>query len=135
MREIERIGCFSLHPVGEFERLNAGFQHRRMLTLLGMGGLGKTRLSLQVGGELLEQYPDGVWLVELASVTDPQMTVQAAATAVGLRSMGSQPIGEVLRDYLHDRKALLVLDNCEHLIAACAALAQDLLQACQRLKI
>jgi predicted ATPase/class 3 adenylate cyclase len=109
-------------------------QHR-LVTLTGSGGVGKTRLSLAAAEKLLGDYPDGTWLVALAPVTDLQLVVLAVATALGLRSISSQPIGDILLDYLRTRQALLILDNCEHLIAACATLAHDLLQACQGLKI
>jgi predicted ATPase len=107
----------------------------RLVTLTGSGGVGKTRLTLRIAETLLSDYPDGAWLVELAPVTDPQMVIQATAAALGLRSMGSQPIDDILKDYLHGRRALLILDNCEHLIVSCAVLAQELLQACPGVKI
>ncbi|MGD0006741.1 MAG: AAA family ATPase, partial [Anaerolineaceae bacterium] len=106
-----------------------------LVTLTGSGGVGKTRLSLQAAAELVEQFADGVWLVELAPVVDPTQVTQALASVLGLKTGGGEPLHEVLLDYLHGKQALLVLDNCEHLIEACASLANDLLQTCRRLKI
>ena len=106
-----------------------------LVTLTGSGGVGKTRLSLQAAQELVDQFADGVWLVELAAVTDPGMVTQAVGSALELKSIGSQPIHEILLEYLHNRQVLLVIDNCEHLIEACAALADDLLRVCPKVKI
>jgi predicted ATPase len=106
-----------------------------LVTLTGSGGVGKTRLSLQAAAGLLEQFADGVWLVELALEVDPARVTQAVASALGLKNGGGEPIHEVLLDYLQGKQVLLILDNCEHLIEACASLANDLLQACLGLKI
>jgi predicted ATPase/class 3 adenylate cyclase len=106
-----------------------------LVTLTGSGGVGKTRLSLQAAAELVEQFADGVWLVELAPVVDPTQVTQAVASVLGLKTGGGEPVHEILLDYLHGKQALLVLDNCEHLIEACASLANDLLKDCWRVKI
>jgi predicted ATPase/class 3 adenylate cyclase len=106
-----------------------------LVTLTGSGGVGKTRLSLQVARELLDEFPDGVWLVELAPVTDPGLVVQAVAATLGLRTMTSQSLHEILLEYLQNRQVLLVIDNCEHLIANCAVLVDELLRACSKIKI
>ncbi|MGB8645346.1 MAG: tetratricopeptide repeat protein [Anaerolineae bacterium] len=105
-----------------------------LLTLTGPGGTGKTRLALQLAAEDLESFPDGVWLVELAPVADPLLVTQAVAEVLGLPPGGRQ-VQEVLGDFLRPKKLLLVLDNCEHLIEECAALASKLLRACPHLKI
>ncbi|HET9589239.1 MAG TPA: tetratricopeptide repeat protein [Anaerolineales bacterium] len=102
----------------------------RLVTLTGPGGTGKTRLALQVGAELLELFPDGVWLVELASLSDPALVPQSVASVLGIREAAGRPILTVLTDYLRSRELLLILDNCEHLLAACAQLVATLLQAC-----
>ncbi|HSC98638.1 MAG TPA: adenylate/guanylate cyclase domain-containing protein [Casimicrobiaceae bacterium] len=107
----------------------------RLVTLFGAGGLGKTRLSLQVGAELLERYPDGAWFVELAPLNDPRLVPQAVAGALGLREEPGRPVMEALVRFVADRTLLVILDNCEHLIAACAALAQSLLATGCRLSI
>src|SRR5579884_1088216 len=106
-----------------------------LVTLIGTGGCGKTRLALQVAAEVLEQYPQGVWLVELAALSDPNLLVQTIATSLGLRESPGQPLLQTLRDYLQSRTLLLVLDNCEHLIQACADLIATLLQACPHLSL
>jgi non-specific serine/threonine protein kinase len=107
----------------------------RLVTLTGEGGSGKTRLALAVADELLEEYPDGVWLVELAALSDPTLVVQAVAQALGVREEPGRPLLATLSDYLREKALLLLLDNCEHLVAACAELASGLLRACSKLSI
>ena len=107
----------------------------RLLTLTGPGGTGKTRLSLQVAAELLPEYPDGAWLVELAPLADPAYLAPALAAVFGVREQAGQLLLQVVIDYLRAKRLLLILDNCEHLIDACARLADDLLHACPGLKI
>jgi non-specific serine/threonine protein kinase len=111
-----------------------------LVTLIGVGGCGKTRLALQVAADLLEGYPDGIWLVELAAVGaiasgDTPLVLQAVATALNLREESGRSLMETLIDTLASRRLLLVLDNCEHLVAACAELAAVLLRRCPRLQI
>ncbi len=107
----------------------------RLLTLLGSGGAGKTRLSLQVAADVLEKFADGVWRVELAALSDPALVPQAIASALSVREEQSRTILNTLTDDLKNKNLLLVLDNCEHLIEACAKLADTLLHACPNLKI
>jgi predicted ATPase/class 3 adenylate cyclase/Tfp pilus assembly protein PilF len=107
----------------------------RLLTLTGAGGCGKTRLALQVASELLEAYPDGVWLVELAALSDPALVAQSVASVLGAREEPGRPLAATLAEHLQSRQLLLILDNCEHLIAACARLAESLLRTCPRLSI
>ena len=101
----------------------------RLLTLLGAGGLGKTRLSLQVGADLIEHFPDGVWLVELAPLSDPQLVAQAVASVLGVKEEAGKPVQDALAKYVNDRQLLLIMDNCEHLLHACAVLVTSLLRA------
>lgn len=119
----------------EAERMRQGLGVSRFLTVTGAGGCGKTRLALHVADALLTEYPDGVWLVELATVTDPVLVPQAVASAVGVREEPDRPILDTLKDYLRPRQILLILDNCEHLVGACALLVDDLLQSCPRLSV
>ena len=107
----------------------------RLLTLTGVGGVGKTRLSLRVGTEVRRSFPDGVWLVELAALTDQALVPQAVSDALAISSVTPYEPVEVLTDYLADRRLLLILDNCEHLLPACAVLATELLRAAPGLRI
>jgi predicted ATPase/class 3 adenylate cyclase len=106
-----------------------------LLTLTGSGGCGKTRLALQVAGDLLAEYPAGVWLVELAPLGDPALVPQTVAAALGVREEPGRPLTTTLTDYLRPKQVLLVLDNCEHLLTACAQLADALLRGCPRLRL
>ena len=107
----------------------------RLLTLTGPGGTGKTRLALQLGEELLPSFADGVWLAELAPLTDASFIHPMIASVFGLRELRNVPILNMVTDYLHAKQLLLILDNCEHLIEACAKLLDHLLRACPQLKI
>jgi predicted ATPase/class 3 adenylate cyclase len=107
----------------------------RLLTLTGAGGAGKTRLALEVAREVLSQYPDGVWLVELAPLSDPELIPQAVAQALGVIEEPGRPVAQTLAAWLRQKRLLLVLDSCEHLTDAVARLASDLLTACAGLQI
>jgi non-specific serine/threonine protein kinase len=106
----------------------------RLLTLTGSGGVGKTRLAQEVAGRMASTFKDGVWLVELAPLANPELIADAIAVAFGLRPT-SQPARVLLIEHLRDKQALVILDNCEHLIAECAQLAEALLRICPRLRI
>jgi predicted ATPase/class 3 adenylate cyclase len=106
-----------------------------LLTLTGSGGCGKTRLALQVAADLLEEYPDGVWLVELAALADPALVPQTVASALGVREEPGRPLLETLVQALKPKELLLVLDNCEHLLSACAQMADVVLRSCPRLRM
>ncbi len=118
--------------IAEVKRLLAA---TRLLTLTGAGGSGKTRLALQLAGDLVEEYPDGVWWVDLASLTDPALVPQTVASVLGIRELAEHPLTETLTGFLRFKSLLLVLDNCEHLLAACTELAHLLLRSCQRLRV
>ncbi|MDP9291400.1 MAG: adenylate/guanylate cyclase domain-containing protein, partial [Verrucomicrobiota bacterium] len=107
----------------------------RLLTLTGAGGTGKTRLSLQVAAEVLDSFPHGVWLAELATLSDPELVTETVADVVGIREEADRPLLSTLIDSLRARKLLLLIDNCEHLIAACARLSETLLRNCAELQI
>jgi len=102
----------------------------RLLTLTGHGGCGKTRLALQSALSLLDGFRDGVWLIELAPLTDPTLVPQTVATVLGLKEEAGRPLLSTLTDHLRGKKILLILDNCEHLVQASAQLADALLRAC-----
>src|SRR5439155_5349472 len=112
-------------------------QGTRLLTLTGAGGSGKTRLALEVASRLGggAQYPDGIAWVELAPLANPELVPQHVADALGVRRDGIRVAADALLEALRDWKALLVLDNCEHLVEACARLAEALLRGCPRLRI
>jgi predicted ATPase len=107
----------------------------RLLTLTGSGGTGKTRLALQVAAEGLEEYPDGVWLAELAPINDPDLVTQTVAEAMTVLEAPGQPILKTLLDSVKGKRCLLLLDNCEHLLEASANLADALLHGCPKLQV
>jgi predicted ATPase len=107
----------------------------RLLTLVGSAGIGKTRLSLQVSGDLLDEYTDGVWFVELAALSDARLVPQAVASILALREETGRPLAEAIVAFVKNRRLLLVLDTCEHVSLACAALASQLLRASATLTI
>jgi predicted ATPase len=121
----------------EMGEIRALLGAERLVTLTGTGGTGKTRLAQQIAAGLLDAsaFPDGLWLVELASLADPALLPQAVANALGLKEMSGLSITAVLLDHLRPKQTLLLLDNCEHLIQACAELAETLLRACPQLSI
>ena len=106
----------------------------RLVTLTGPGGVGKTRLAIAVADRLAGDFPDGVWFVGLAPITDPDLVASAVGRAVGLREAGDEPLDRRLKTFLRDKRLLLVLDNFEQ-VAAAAPLVADLLGACPRLKV
>jgi predicted ATPase/class 3 adenylate cyclase len=107
----------------------------RLITLTGSGGTGKTRLSLQVAADLLEAFPNGVWFVELAPLTDPDLIPQTILSAIGISEQKDKSALDVLQDYLQNRATLIVLDNCEHLITRAAEVANAILTAAPKAKI
>lgn len=107
----------------------------RLVTLIGSGGVGKTRTSIQVGRQVLDQYVNGVWLVELAPLGNPELVPQAVASVFGICTQADIPHMQSVVSYLRAKKALLILDNCEHLLDACASLADTLLKSCAQLSI
>jgi Predicted ATPase len=107
----------------------------RLLTFTGPGGTGKSRISLQVAAEQLSEFKDGVWLTELAPLIDPTYIISTIASTFNLREIQAVPLIDTVTDYLRGKKILLILDNCEHLIQACARIANQLLHNCPNLKI
>jgi predicted ATPase/class 3 adenylate cyclase len=119
----------------EQEQVKAALRKTRLLTLTGIGGMGKTRLSLQIAADLVNDYADGVWFVELAAITDGNLVPQAVATVLGVKEETGRTLTDSLVAHARERQMLLVLDNCEHLVSACAELARQLLQAGPRVTI
>lgn len=107
----------------------------RVLTLTGAGGCGKTRLGFHVGAELIDHYPEGVWWVELAAIGDPALVPTIVARTLRVREVSRQSVTDSLIDSLKDRRLLLILDNCEHLVTACSDLATALVRGCPSLSI
>jgi predicted ATPase/DNA-binding CsgD family transcriptional regulator len=107
----------------------------RLVTLRGVGGVGKTRLALQVAAAARRSFDDGVWLVELSALRNTELLARTVAAALGVPDQASGDPLDLLADYLADRHLLLILDTCEHLVDACALLSEVLLRAAPRLKI
>jgi predicted ATPase/DNA-binding CsgD family transcriptional regulator len=120
---------------GEMLEVKRALAMTQLLTLTGAGGLGKTRLALEVASELVGAYPDGVWLVELASLTEGKLVLQTVADALGVGEQPGKSLADSLLDGLRKKQLLLVLDNCEHLIDAAAHLADIVLSACPHLRV
>ena len=118
----------------EIREANQLFQSTRLLTSIGPGGTGKTRLSLQVAAEQLSEFKDGVWLVELAALADPSLILQTIASMFNLRTQMGMPLQEIVFDYLRSKHLLLILDNCEHLVEECAYLVDQILRTSPRIK-
>ncbi|MFH8620057.1 BTAD domain-containing putative transcriptional regulator [Streptomyces sp. NPDC017979] len=119
----------------EIDRTGRLLAQGRLVTLTGVGGVGKTRLALRTARRLAPSFPDGVWLTDLAALTDPALLERAVAESLGLRDQSMRSAGEAIVDRLHDRRLLLVLDNCEHLVGAVAALVLRLLRAAPELRV
>jgi predicted ATPase/DNA-binding CsgD family transcriptional regulator len=120
----------------DVEQIQHRLEGHRLVTLIGVGGIGKTRLSQQVANQLIDSYANGVWLVEFAPLTDPALVPQSVATVFDIQQ-GADHSGlvETLIHFLHAKTLLLILDNCEHVLDACAGLAEQLLKSCPNLKI
>jgi predicted ATPase/class 3 adenylate cyclase len=119
----------------EMEQTAAALEQARLVTLTGVGGVGKTRLALQVAGQVLPRFGDGAWLCELAPIRDPAGVDDAVAAVFSVTAQGGQSTSEALIELLRTKQLLLVLDNCEHLIEGAAALAGVLARSCERLVI
>jgi predicted ATPase/DNA-binding CsgD family transcriptional regulator len=119
----------------EIGDIRALVESARLVTLTGAGGVGKTRLSLQVTADLLDRSGDGTWLVELAAVTDPDAVAPAISRALRLVAQPGRPLLEGLLDALAPQDVLIVLDNCEHLIGGCAETATAILRHCPRVRV
>ena len=119
----------------ELERAAAALAQARLVTLTGPGGVGKTRLALQVAGQLAPRFRDGTWLCELAPVRDAAAVDDAVATMFSVTARAGQGTREALVDFLRHQELMLILDNCEHLLAGVAGLAAALQRSCPRLAI
>lgn len=123
----------------EIDQLRKALTSSRLITITGMGGSGKTRVGLRLAETLLSEFSDGVWLVDLAALTEQGLVAQTVAQALGMQREGlfasSDPWLERVTESLEDKHLLLVLDNCEHVVAACAELADSVLRRCRQVSI
>ena len=119
----------------EMIEIKQAINEHRLVTLTGSGGTGKTRLSLQVAADLRDQFPDGLWFIELAPLSNPDLIPQTILSVFGIGEQQGRTITQSLIDHIHDRKLLILLDNCEHLIQACAELVDMLLSHSPGLRI
>lgn len=119
----------------EVAEIKAALASHRLVTLTGSGGVGKTRLVIEVGRSVLDRYPDGVWLAELAPLTDSQLVTFTIGAVLGVSLSSAATATEALASALHTKQLLLIIDNCEHVIAEVARVAEALIQACAHLSI
>ncbi|TMF12796.1 MAG: hypothetical protein E6I37_06535, partial [Chloroflexi bacterium] len=120
---------------GELRELRELHGRSRSLTLTGPGGSGKTRLALELASEVVPEHADGVWFIEFGPVSGAHLVPQAVADTLHLKEQASRRLAETLADHLRERRSLLVLDNCEHVVDTVAELAVELLQECEGLKV
>lgn len=119
----------------EMSEIRRALAEHRLVTLTGAGGAGKTRLAVQLAADIAGEFADGVWYVDLAPITDPELVPFAAARALGVPDQPGESTMEVLRRFIRDRQMLVLLDNCEHLLDASADLITDLLRVCPALTL
>ena len=119
----------------QMDEIRGSLTENRLVTLTGAGGAGKTRLAIEVAARMTSHFPDGVWYADLAPITHPEVVPVAVARALGLPDQPGSSITVTLLRYVRDRHMLLVLDNCEHLLEASAALVTDMLGACSRVTV
>ena len=119
----------------DLQRIAELLRASRLVTLTGLAGLGKSRLAAHAAAQALDDHPDGAWVVDLAPLADERRVAQAVASVLHVKEDAGRPVGEALERFVAERRLLLVLDNCEHLVKACASLAHGLLQAGGGLRI
>jgi predicted ATPase/class 3 adenylate cyclase len=119
----------------EIDRVVDLFEAHRLVTLVGTGGVGKTRLALQVGADVLDRYEDGVWFIELAPLSDGTMILNELAPLFGVQGSGDRPLLDALLAALRPKHALLIIDNCEHLVDPAADIIEKMLRASPKIRI
>jgi len=119
----------------EMDEVKGLLRSTRLVTLTAMGGTGKTRLSLQVGADLIDEFADGVWFVELAPLSDARLVAQALATILGIKEQPDESLTDTVVKRIGEKEMLLILDNCEHLVMACAEMCEALLSSCPGVRI
>jgi predicted ATPase/class 3 adenylate cyclase len=119
----------------ELDEAQSKLENARLLTLIGPGGTGKTRLSIQLGAQLLSNFKDGVWLVEFAPISDPSLVMQTIASVFDIGEVPGVPLKMLVHDFVREKHLLLILDNCEHLVEASARVADEILHVAPKVKI
>ena len=119
----------------EIEEIKKLFSNLRLISLTGMGGTGKTRLAIQLVSEMIDEFENGVWIIELSPITDPELVVKEISKILNLKEEPERDDLEILEEYLKDKNILLIFDNCEHLLERCAVITETLLSYCPKLKI
>src|SRR6202049_3995245 len=114
----------------ELEEVKSLLSQHKLVTLFGSGGVGKTRLALQVGAEVLDRYPDGVWFADLAPITDRELVASVIAKVLGVSQVQGRRVDEAIPQWLKHKKLLLILDNCEHLLETVANIADSITRHC-----
>ncbi|MDQ6767560.1 MAG: NB-ARC domain-containing protein [Candidatus Eremiobacteraeota bacterium] len=114
----------------DLEEVKSLLRQHKLLTLFGSGGVGKTRLALQVGADMLEHYPDGVWLADFAAITDPELVSSIIAKELGMAQAEGRRVDESIASWLKRKKLLLILDNCEHVLEVVASIAAAIIRSC-----
>src|SRR5579859_8063018 len=114
----------------ELAEIEERLKESRLLMLAGPGGCGKTRLALEVASRIRNRFPDGAWTVELASVAEPDLVPHAIAAALGVQDQPGQPLMSLISKFLRSKDALIVLDNCEHLLEPAAEMSETILRNC-----
>ncbi len=119
----------------ELDKIADALRASPLVTLTGVGGVGKTRLALQVAAQVLPQYPDGAWFCELAAASDPESLVEIVAATFGVALRTGMDLAQSVVDYLRSKRLLLVLDNCEHLLDAAGNLAEAIVESCRHVRV
>jgi class 3 adenylate cyclase len=120
---------------GDLDQVGKLLNDTRLLTITGVGGVGKTRVALQVAAGATGHYRDGVWLIQLGTLSDPDLIPKQMAVAMGVQEQADRPIAATLLDVTSNKEALIVLDNCEHLVEGVAVLADQLLRSCPAVRL
>ncbi len=119
----------------ELDEVKRLLTSKRLLTLVGVAGIGKTRLALQLAAGVVDEYPAGVWFIDLAPIVDPALVVNVVAQALGIQEQAGQSVTQALLAHLGPRRVLLLLDNCEHVIDACARLVESIIHGARQVSL